>query len=385
MQSSKKLVLGITIAGSVLLLRGQVKFFSDKGYDVYLLAPSQEKSVDFCKKENCTLIDIDIARDINILKDIKTLIVLIGTIWKIQPDIVNVGTPKMGLLGSIAAFVCRVPVRLYTCRGLRYEHEKGFKRWLLLNLEKVSSFFSHKTICVGHYLKQRAISDNVFKKEKAIVIGEGASNGVSLEEFNPARIDLNEREKIINTHKLDGKTVFGFVGRLINRKGINELIDAFVQVNKTYPDTALLLLGRTNINQISDPTILDEIEKNEAIHYLGFQEDVPLYMSVFDIYVQPSWWEGFSNALIQAAAMRLPIITTNATGCGDAVRDGFNATVVKVGDVEGLKSAMNQYLNNKELRREHALNGPVWAENFRHEKIWDGLHELYQDQLKKAD
>src|SRR5690606_10433297 len=135
---SLKLVLGITSPGSIPLIQGQVKYFSNKGYDVYLLCPETQSVINFCKEEGCKHIKIDIERNISPLKDIISLIQIIAYLKKIKPDIVNVGTPKMGLLGIIAAYLVGVKKRIYTCRGLRYEHETGFSKKLLMYTEKLS-------------------------------------------------------------------------------------------------------------------------------------------------------------------------------------------------------------------------------------------------------
>src|SRR5690606_21953806 len=101
------------------------------GYDVYLMAPKTEETILFCEQENAQLLAVDIKRDMSLKSDIKSLFVIWRHLHKIKPDIVNVGTPKMGLLGSIAAYLCGVPNRIYTSRGFRFEHEQGFKRKLL--------------------------------------------------------------------------------------------------------------------------------------------------------------------------------------------------------------------------------------------------------------
>ena len=115
----KKLIVGITVPGSVGLLKGQLKYFTDKGYNTCLLTQHDDRSRAYCENEGCKMLDVRIARNISPVQDIKTLFALIRMFRKERPDIVNVGTPKMGLLGMIAAWWCRVPNRIYTCRGFR--------------------------------------------------------------------------------------------------------------------------------------------------------------------------------------------------------------------------------------------------------------------------
>src|SRR5690606_32444207 len=115
----------------------------------------------FCEKEGITHLPVDIVADIHPLKDIKSLFQIIKIFRKIKPDIVNVGTPKMALLGLIAAKLLGIKQRIYTCRGLRFETEKGLKRFILLMMERLSVALAHKVIYVSPSLQIAAENNNV--------------------------------------------------------------------------------------------------------------------------------------------------------------------------------------------------------------------------------
>ena len=374
---NKKLVLGITFPGSIVLLKGQAKYFKSKGYDVYLMSPPEIRINEYCKEEGCVHIPINIARTINPIKDLIILFQMIRKLKIIKPDIVNVGTPKMGLLGSMASALTGVKKRIYTCRGLRYEHEKGFKRKLLMTTEKLSSFFSHIVICVGPALKYQAIKDHVFSEEKSVVINSGSSNGIQLEVFNPLLYEQYKKDKLKKDLEFEDKFIFGFVGRIQDRKGLNELYNVFNILFKSNHNISLLIVGNATKGQISNPELISQLKRHPGIKWVGFKNNVPLYLSIMDVFVLPSWWEGFSNSLIQAAAMGIPIITTNGTGCRDAVKDGYNGILVPVRNEFALFNAMKLYLDNKKLRKEHGQNGMIWARNYKSEHIWEGLNNIY--------
>src|SRR5690606_9986027 len=103
-----RLFIGITAPQSIDLLNGQLNYFFECNYKVFLLAPSDEKVSDFCERENAIHIPIGIERNISILKDVYTLIHLISLFRKYKPDIVNLGTPKISLLGMLAAVLSGV-------------------------------------------------------------------------------------------------------------------------------------------------------------------------------------------------------------------------------------------------------------------------------------
>ena len=132
----KKLVIGITYEGTVNLLQGQLEYFKSLGYQTYLLGPYSERSAAFCRNEGCEHLVINIEREISLLKDLKTLWSIIKIFRKVKPDIINLGTPKVSLLGMIAGYVVGIEKRFYTCRGFRFEHEEGLKRKILVLMGK---------------------------------------------------------------------------------------------------------------------------------------------------------------------------------------------------------------------------------------------------------
>ena len=377
----KKLVIGITAEGSVNLLLGQLAYFKSMGYKTYLLAPYSERSAKFCEDEGCEHLIINIEREISLWKDIKTLFQIIKIFRNVKPDIVNLGTPKVSLLGIIAAFILRVPKRIYTCRGFRFEHEKGIKRLILITMERITSLFSQQVICISNSVKTLGLQNNIFPENKTIVIRKGSSNGVNLELFNPSESSYQElKSEILKKHKLEGKFIFGFLGRIVDRKGINELYDVFNELYIENQNLRLLLVGPFETSQIADKGLIEKLNQHPAIinHGKVNQDEVPAFMLAMDVFVLPAWWEGFGNVLVQAAAMGIPVISTTGTGTVDAVKDGYNGVLVPVKDKIKLKEAMLQMSIDHETRRVFGKNGLEWAQNFDRVMIWNEMHEIYQ-------
>lgn len=380
MKTRKKLIVGITAPPSVDLISGQLKYFSDHGYDTYLLAPDDERVRAYCTKEGVPLLPIQIERNISPLKDFNTLFQLIFLFLREKPDVVNLGTPKISLLGMIAAYLTRVPLRIYTCRGFRFEHETGRLKALLIFFEKIISTSSHKIYCISKSVRDLGVGLNIFPIEKTYLIAKGSSNGVDLTLFNELSLKKEELLNLKSKYNLDNSIVVGFVGRLVDRKGLTEMYKAFSEVYSSNENIKLLVVGRPYFDQIKDKTIIDKLNTHPGIIMAGFQplETIPYYLSLMDIFLLPAHWEGFGNVLIQAAAMGLPILATNVTGCKDAVNNGFNGVLVPLGNHESLVSNLKKLINDEDLRLKLGRNGVLWSKNFSPEIIWNGYLELFQ-------
>jgi glycosyltransferase involved in cell wall biosynthesis len=377
----KKLIIGITAEGSVNLLLGQLAHFKSLGYETFLLGPYSERSAQFCKEEHCVHLIVDIEREISPIKDFKTLLAIIKIFKEVKPDIINFGTPKVSLLGMFAGAVTGVKRRIYTCRGFRFENESGVKRRILEQMEKITGSFAKTIICISPSLKNLAVSENVFNEQKTIVINKGSSNGLNLSKFALSSVNMSDKNKFIDDNKLKDKFVFGFVGRLVKEKGLFELLAAFEKLYAVNKDVHLIFLGSDITSSDSEKKALEKYKNHPAILFLGFQTDVPFYMSIFDVMVLPSHREGFGNVYIQAAAMEIPCIGCNITGVRDAVSHNFNGLLVEPKSENELYDAMKTLYFEKDFAKTLGNNGLLWAKNFDREIIWQQLHKIYSNAI----
>lgn len=373
-----KLVLGVTVGGSSKLLEGQVKYHIKNGYDVYLMSPDHPKEIAFCEREGCKHIPIKINRNISPFQDIYTLNQIKKQLKNIKPDLVNFGTPKMGFLGVLGAKLAGIKNRVYTCRGLRYETESGFKRKLLMMMERLSAKFATKVIYVSPSLMQKAINDGVAFPKKSVVLGMGSSNGVNIEYYSKDNIDSDERDEFIHSYNLKDKFIIGFIGRITKDKGIEDLVKVIDKISKEHKNIILITAGHFECSEEFERFILN----HSNIITFPFTDNVPLFLSLFDIFVLPSYREGFPNVPIQAAAMGLPVITTDATGCIDSVKHDFNGFVYQKGNTVELENYILRYYHSDELVKTHAVNSVSWAKRFDNTIIWNEQDLLYKILIK---
>ena len=379
-QNNVKLAVGITSPKSIVLIKGQLKYFSNQGYTVYLIAPKNDATITFCDQENAILVPLDISRNINIIKDIVSLFNIFRIFIKLKPDIVNLGTPKISFLGMIAAKTCRIRKKIYTCRGFRFEHEKGIKKKMLIAAERCTVNNSDLVIVISKSVLQFGINKGILNKNKSVVLGSGSSNGIDFNLFNPDNVSENVRNELINRYGLIDKFVFGYIGRIIKRKGFNELIEAFTGLYKYDKSIRLLVVGDPEANQL-DKISLEVARNHPGIIMIGSKQfdEIPIYLSLMHILVHPAYWEGFGNVLIQASAMGIPVISTKVSGCLDAVNDGFNGDLVEAKNSIALRMTMEKLKSDKMKRIQYGKNGIIWSRNFQSKDLWELMDSLYRN------
>jgi glycosyltransferase involved in cell wall biosynthesis len=375
-----KLLHITTVPMSLRFLRGQVSYMQGRGFRVDVLSSPGVLLTDFAAQESTGAHAVEMPRRISPLQDIAAAWRILRVIRQVRPHIVHAHTPKGGLLGMIAAWLARVPVRVYHLRGLPFVTATGYHRVLLRTTERISCSLAHCVICMSPSLREEALQAKVCSSEKLVVLCNGG-NGVDAESlFNPSRPHLSPsiREQLgIPAHAC----VIGFVGRLVRDKGVIELAEAWSQVRASVPDAHLLIIGDPEPRDPVPESVLAHLQSDSRVHMPGFVAnlaDMPPYYRAMDMLVLPTYREGFPNTPLEASAMGLPVVATRVTGCVDAVVDGVTGTLVPVRDSAALAQAIRAYLDDPDLRRRHGSAGRERAlREFRPEAIWAAIHENY--------
>lgn len=365
-------------------MRGQLAFLREQGFDVSLIASPSDSLSLVAEREGVTVIPVPMEREMSPWRDLTALFRLCVALRRLKPDIVNAGTPKAGLLGNLAAWLCRVPVRIYTLRGLRLETAAGWKEKILAWSERIASACAQQVIAVSQSLRETYIARGLAQSDKAVVLRHGSSNGVSFERFQFDAAQWQQIAALRERWHIPADTpVIGFVGRLTRDKGIPELLTAFEQLLPEFPDTRLMLVGEPEQGDPIPADVLARLQTHPNVVLTGPIKDVALYFGVFDVLAFPSYREGFPNVPLEAAAAGLPVVGFQATGTVDAVVDGTTGTLVEIGDAAGLSQALANYLREPFLRKRHGEAGRRRARtDFRREDIWQALVDNYRELLQ---
>ena len=322
-------------------------------------------------REGVKTVAINMEREISLKKDLISLLDLYRFFKKETPYIVHANTPKGSMLAMIAAKFAGVPNRIYTVTGLRFETEKGLLKFILKSCEILTCLCATKVIPEGDGVKNILIKEKITSKPLN-KIHNGNINGVDLAYYNTNNIEIQEEIKELESDDF----TFCFIGRLNYHKGINELINAFEKINNKYPYSRLLLIGP--IEQPIDQNIINKIDNNDKILFYDYQEDVRPFLGASDIFVFPSYREGFPNVVLQAGAMNLPSIVTNISGCNEIIIEDYNGYIIEPKNQQDLFNAMEKaYLNkvNLNIMGNNAYN--IINEKFNQKDVWDELIKMY--------
>lgn len=380
-----KILRIVTSAGSYTLIKGQLRFLKEHGYEVIgISGPTVERSKKASEVEGIrTIVLPDLVRPISISQDIKALFELIRVIRKERPDIVHANTPKGSLLGMMAAWWCRVPHRIYTVTGLRFETATGTFRWLLKTMERITCACATKVIPEGEGVKKTLIREQITKKPLQ-KIHNGNINGIDLEYFSRApEIQATAQEL---RAQIGGDFVFAFVGRIVKDKGMIELVDAFERLNKEHPSSRLLLVGSTEpeLDPLPEPTS-KKLESNPNIYQAGWQTDVRPWLVASDAFAFGSYREGFPNVVLQAGAMGLPSVVTDINGCNEIIIEGENGYIVPKQDSEALYQGMKKLYEDRAKTKEISeVAREMIANRYKQEDVWQATLEMYQSLKKES-
>ena len=341
------ILFGVTTSQSIKLLGELPGVMIKRGWEVHVAAddipprdPKRHLGVHFHS--------VPMARRPALLKDLVSLARWTMLVASIKPDVVAVGTPKAALLGLISSLFLKVPARVYQLRGLRLETVSGVARYLLYVLEWLSSRSSTHILAVSPSLKEEYCRLGLSNEKKIRVLGHGSSHGVDTTHFNRGRwSDWSPPEAELRDAIASNVPILGFVGRLSPDKGSREIFACHSALRDSGLPHKLLLVGPI---EGKIPTIDVQESNLSDVIFTGPVRNVAPYYSMMDILLLPTYREGFPNVILEAAASKVPAITTDATGAVDSVIHGETGLVTKVADTSSLIGAVSHLLADSRLR-----------------------------------
>lgn len=339
------------------LFSNQIDRIRQDGFEVFLISSAGDDWIsakDVEKKYGIKVHCVPFQRTFSVFSDLYSFMILCALLARLRLDVIYYCTPKASLLTAMAAFLVRVPFRIYSVFGQVYYGKKGVSEKILLLAELLSCACSHKVIMMSGSNLRYMSAKKLCRPEKMGMLGCGTNQGVDARgRFNPERIDVNNALRLRRKLNIQEDTaVIGYMGRLVKEKGIRELVNAWNDIKKESISCVLLLIGpRKEPRDQLPEKVFRAIESDPTIRLIEPVADPESYYAIMDIFVLPSYREGFPNVVLEAASMKLPVIATNAIGCVDSVLDNETGFIVPVMDVEEMKEKMNVLLRDPEMCR----------------------------------
>ncbi len=368
-----------------IFFRGQIGYLKARGVHVSAITSPGDRVSQIARREAIPIHTVPMKRTINPLADVIALWRLWRLLCALRPDIVHSHTPKAALLGTLAARAAGTRIVALSIFGLAQMSRKGFTRYLLNFTTRFSCAAADWVWCDSFSVREYVIRERLCPPEKIVVLGHGSVKGVdAVGIFSPANFNADERERIRAEYGIPRQAlVLGFVGRIVADKGMHELAAAWREVRARHLELHLLLVGPF---ELQDPLLPEDenlFHTDPRVHLAGLCEDVARHLAAMDIFVMPSYREGFGVTNIEAAAMALPVISTRIPGCIDSVIDEVTATLVPPHDATALAQAIERYCDDAELRERHGQAGRERVlRDFRPEVIWEELFQEYQSLIQ---
>ncbi len=360
-------------------LGNQIDYFQKNGDKIYIACSNSEELAEFCEAKGIVFLPIPVFRGINPIADLYALVNLLFFLRTHKIDLIVGHTPKGGMLAMIAGFIYGIRKRIYFRHGLMFETSRGFVRITLIIFEKFTALLASQIICVSESLLNSSIKFNLNSPFKNVIINHGTCNGIdALNRFNPNLINKNSKNDLkLKLGIGENDFVVGYVGRLVNDKGIPELVEGWKLLLSDYNNVKLLLVGPFEDRDGIANLYREIINKSEDIIHIGYSKDTVPYYSIMDLFILPSYREGFPTVVLEASAMELPVITTKNTGCIDSIVENSTGIYCEI-QKESICSSISYFLSNRSKIFEFGKNGrTLILEKYLQENVWLKLFDLY--------
>ena len=309
----------------------------------------------------------------------------IGDIKKIlneqRFDIVQYSTPNAAFYTSIAAKKANIPVRLYCQWGIRYMGFEGWKRSLFKYLEKKTCDNSTFIEAESHNIRNFSLSEGLYGEDRSCVIWNGSASGVDLTKFNISKRPQWRAEIRKQYGLADDEVIYAFAGRLTADKGINDLLEAFLNITRKYQNAKLMIMGGMDNSASLNANLMDQAKASGNVVFTGSVNDIERYYAAADVFVAPSYREGFGLVVVEAEAMGLPAVVSDVPGQIDAIIPDKTGLACKVKDAAMLEQAMTRLLEDAALREKLGIAAAEFADkDFEQKKLFSYLKK-HRDEL----
>lgn len=349
MRKIKVLHIAQSNGGVAEYLKMLFKYIDKNFYEFDLLCSKQyEADERNFKNLGYKISMIEMGRKISLRKDFKSVLKIIRYIKNINPDIIHLHSSKAGALGRIALNLGiitfqfkKIPV-LYNPHGWAFDMDTSkLKKNFYILLEKIGALVTDKVIVISNYEKKAALKNKICRDEKLKVI----LNGIDFERYS-IKYDRNVQLDKLNIK--NDSFIIGMVGRLTEQKSPQTFIKIAKEIKKKNVNAYFILVGDGELKADLVQQI-KEYNLQDCTLITGWTDEVPRFISSFDIAILTSKWEGFGLVIAEYMAMSKPIVASGVGGILDIITDNYNGLLASTGSVEEFVENITKLIENPEI------------------------------------
>jgi len=364
------------------LLLNQLQRIQAEGYEVFAIS-ADGPDVPVVEAAGIRHFAVPMTRRITPIADLRCLWNLFRIMRRERFDVVHTHTPKAGLLGQLAARLAGVPTVANTLHGFYFHDDtKPWLRRFYIWMERVAAKCSDTILSQNREDMATATAERIASPKQLKWLG----NGIDVARFDRRRLADSTLDDLRTEIGIDlSAPLVGFVGRLVEEKGILDLLQAAKVVIEALPNAQFLIVGP--YDKEKPDALRPEVARLYGVaancRFVGMRNDMPELYALMDVLVLPSYREGFPRAPMEASAMGIPAVVTDIRGCREAVDHGENGLLFPIGDPDALARFLIELLGDDERRAQMGVKGRRIAEDrFDEQKVFDRVLGEYERLLR---
>ncbi|WP_152190686.1 glycosyltransferase [Georgenia satyanarayanai] len=344
-EARRVILLLVTADQSVKLLYPHCRVLRDRGWTVHV-ASSPGPNLESLRASGFETHPIAMRRDVSPARDAVGLVRITLLLWKLKPDVVSAGTPKAGLLGTLAGAVTPKVKSVYLVRGLPLETAVGLKRKILMATERLACRSADSVLTISRSLETRLDDLRICDPKKMRTLGPGSSKGVDIDRFVP---DESSRQHAESTRRTLTEPILGYIGRIAPDKGLDILADSLSILAARGVRGTLLVIG--NDDSPASAAIRARLDRSDwTVVQRPYEPAVERVYPVLDILCVPSRREGFGNVVLEAALAGVPSVGMSVTGVVDAIVDGSTGLIAHASGAAAYAACIEKLAADEHLR-----------------------------------
>ena len=303
------------------------------------------------------------------LSSIIALIRLFPYLIRIRPTIIHSFLFRANILARIAGYLTGIPIIISSTRVM------GGEKKYFHYVEMITSFMVDHYVAVSESVQRYIIDKSKISAEKISVIYNGVnikSQDNSCEQNPKMPFKIEDKDRILMT-----------VGRLHKQKGHCYLIQAVSKVRKEFPNVKLLVAGEGE-EENNLKKLVKSLDLTNEVIFAGLSSDIEGILSMAELFILPSLWEGLPNVLLEAMAAGKPVVATKVGGISEIVVPGETGMLIPPRDTDALAIAIIDLLQNRLKAKDMGEAARIRAgKRFSIYKMIEKTENLYQELLKE--